>query len=163
MTCVIYVNWYLHMLRSIMIIHTYFHLYNSIEIIIYKLMFIITFLHHNWHEIAYIEGLTNYILLLVYRTYMYILHNISTFYGIVQTDIMIHKFIIVKYFLANTWNYMSYREQVRSYMLLTEHCTRTCCDYSSQAFTVYTFSHVKYLHSLLSRITCLHDDVKVYV
>ena len=26
-----------------MMIHTYFHLYNSIEIIIYKLMFIITF------------------------------------------------------------------------------------------------------------------------
>ena len=51
---------------------------------------------------------------------MYILHNISTFYGIVQTDIMIHKVIIVKYFLANTWNYMSYREQVRSNMLSTE-------------------------------------------
>ena len=69
---------------------------------------------------AYIEGLTYYILLLVYRTYIYILHTISTFYGIVQTDIMIHKVIIVKYFLANTWNYMSYREQVRSYMLSTE-------------------------------------------
>ena len=43
MTHVIYVNWYLHMLRSVMIIHTYFHLYNSIEIMISKLMFIITF------------------------------------------------------------------------------------------------------------------------
>ena len=31
------------MLRSVLIIHTYFHLYNSIEIMIYKLMFIITF------------------------------------------------------------------------------------------------------------------------
>ena len=51
---------------------------------------------------------------------MSILHNINTFYGIVQADIMIHKVIIVKYFLANTGNYMSYREQVRSYMLSTK-------------------------------------------
>ena len=76
---------------------------------------------------------------------------------------MIHKVIIVKYFLANTWNYMSYREQVRSYMYQQNHCTRTCCDFSSQAFIVYAYSHVKYLHSLLSSITCLCDDVKIYV
>ena len=90
---------------------------------------------------------------------MYILHNISIFHGIVQTDIMIHKFIIVKYFLADKWNYMSYREQVRSYILSQDHCTRTSCDHSSQAFIVYAYSHEKYLQSLLSCITCLHDDV----
>ena len=28
------------------------------------------FLHHNWHEIAYIEGLIYYILLLVYKGYI---------------------------------------------------------------------------------------------
>ena len=94
---------------------------------------------------------------------MYILHNISIFHGIVQTDIMIHKFIIVTYFLANKWNYMSYREQVRYYILSTEPCTRISCDHSSQAFIVYAYSHMKYLHSLLSSITCLHDDVKVYM
>ena len=120
MTRVIYVNWYLHMLRSIMIIYTYFYLNNIIEIIIYKTYVHYNFLHHNWHEIAYMEGLTYYILLLVYKTYISILHNINTFYGIVQTDIMIRKVIIVKYFLANIGNYMSYREQVRSYMLSTK-------------------------------------------
>ena len=66
------------------------------------------------------EGLTYYILLLVYKAYISILHNINTFCGIVQTEIMIHEVIIVKYFLANTGNYMSYREQVRSYMLSTK-------------------------------------------
>ena len=83
-------------------------------------MFIYDFLHHNWHEIVYIEGLTYYILLLVYKGYISMLHNINTFCVIVQTDIMIHKVIIVKYFLAYTGNYMSYREQVRSYMLSTK-------------------------------------------
>ena len=70
-------------------------------------MFMITFFTNNWHEIAYIEGLTYYILLLVYKAYISNFHNINTLYGIVQTDIMIHQVIIVKYFVANTGNYMS--------------------------------------------------------
>ena len=66
------------------------------------------------------EGLTYYILLLVYKAYISILHNINTLYDIVQTDIMIYKVIIFTYFFANTGNYMSYQEQVRYYMLLTK-------------------------------------------
>ena len=66
------------------------------------------------------EGLTYYILLLVYKAYISILHNINTLYDIVQTDIMIHKVIIFTYFFTNTGNYMSYQEQVRYYMLLTK-------------------------------------------
>ena len=45
------------------------------------------------------EGLTYYILLLVYKAYISFLHNINTLYDIVQTDIMIHKVIIFTYFL----------------------------------------------------------------
>ena len=130
MTCVIYVNWYLHMLRGIMIIYTYFHLYNSIEIIIYKL----------------------------------ILHNIITFYGIVQTDIMIHKVIIVKYFLANIGNYMSYREQVRSYMLSTKTIAEELVVITHHKFSLYThiqmwniyiaFCLVLHVYMMMSKYMC---------
>ena len=163
MTCVIYVNLYLHMVSSTMIIHTYFHLYNSIEIMIYKLMFIITFfiitgmkLHtlKDWHIIysyLYTElkcisyTISAYFMVYYRQTLWYI--NLS----LLNIFLLIHG---TTCHIENKWDLTYYQQN---------HCTRTSCDHSSQAFIVYAYAHVKYLHSLLSSIACLDDEVKVYV
>ena len=66
------------------------------------------------------EGLTYYILLLVYKAYISILHNINTLYDIVQTDIMIYQVIIFTYFLLIQGTICHIKKQVRYYMLLTK-------------------------------------------
>ena len=34
------------------------------------------------------------------------LYDISIFYAIVEKEIMIHKFMFIKHFLSNNWNYI---------------------------------------------------------
>ena len=59
---------------------------------------------------------------------------------------------------------MLYSEQVRILHAINKTIVGgLVCDYSSQVFIVYAYSDVKYLHILLSCVTCVHDDVKVYV
>ena len=105
-------------------------------------MFIITFFIITGRKLHTLKVWHIKILLLVYKTYISIWHIITTFYGIVQTDIMIHKVINVKYFLANTWNYMSYRKQVISCMLSTEPLYKNLLWITHHKLSLYMHIHM---------------------